>query len=234
MKTLIIPLDERPCNYQYPQMIAKTNSNIDLIMPDVSILSKKKSPAILTELDRFLFSHCQEVDNLVLSIDMLVYGGLIPSRLHHCSKDELLKRLEVIKRLKQINPQLKIYAFNCIMRCPSYDSSEEEPDYYQEYGKTEDELVEYLMQKEKEWNIEINYWKSSNGYWAFEKPYTGYIDEDILSGFLEQENITIEEFLLNKRYVVIQDGDEYCYWQDIKNTGLINTDKIDYEYPERK
>ena len=46
MKTLIIPLDERPCNYQYPQMIAKTNSNIDLIMPDVSILSKKKSPAI--------------------------------------------------------------------------------------------------------------------------------------------------------------------------------------------
>lgn len=114
------------------------------------------------------------------------------------------------------------------------DENFKDNDFYQEYGKTEDELVEYLMQKEKEWNIEINYWKSSNGYWAFEKPYTGYIDEDILSGFLEQENITIEEFLLNKRYVVIQDGDEYCYWQDIKNTGLINTDKIDYEYPERK
>ena len=115
------------------------------------------------------------------------------------------------------------------------DTNFKDNDYYQEYyGKTEDELVEDLMQKEKEWNIEINYWKSSNGYWEFERPYTGYVDEDILGRFLEKENITIEEFLLNKRYVVIQDGDEYCYWQDIKDTGLINTDKIDHEYPERK
>lgn len=114
------------------------------------------------------------------------------------------------------------------------DTHFKDNEYYQECGKTEDELVEDLMQKEKEWNIEINYWKSSNGYWEFERPYTGYIDEDILSGFLEKENITIEEFLLNKRYVVIQDGDEYCYWQDIKDIGLINIDKIDHEYPERK
>ena len=109
----------------------------------------------------------------------------------------------------------------------------EDNDYYQEYGKTEDELAEYLMQKEKDWGVEINY-RESDGYWYFKKPYTGYIDEDILSGFLEKENITIEEFLLNKKYVVIQDGDEYCYWQDIKDTGLINMDIIDHEYPERK
>ena len=106
-------------------------------------------------------------------------------------------------------------------------------EYYQEYGKTEDELVEYLMQKEKDWNMEISYYKS-NGYFCFDEPYTGYVDENILSGFLQKENITIEEFLLNKRYVVIQDGDEYCYWQDIKDTGLINMDMIDHEYPERE
>ena len=105
--------------------------------------------------------------------------------------------------------------------------------YYQKHGKTEDELAEYLMQKEKDWNMEIEYWKS-DGWWGFEKPYTGRVDEDILSGFLEKENINIEEFLINKRYVVIQDGDEYCYWQEIKDTGLINMDMIDHEYPERK
>ena len=90
-----------------------------------------------------------------------------------------------------------------------------------------------LMQKEKDWNMEIEYWKS-DGWWGFEKPYTGRVDEDILSGFLEKENINIEEVLINKRYVVIQDGDEYCYWQEIKDTGLINMDMIDHEYPERK
>lgn len=106
-------------------------------------------------------------------------------------------------------------------------------DYYQEFGKTENELVKYLKQKEKDWDIEIEYWES-NGFWHFEKPFTGYVDEDILSGFLEKENISIEEFLLNKRYVVIQDGDEYCYWDNMKKSGLVNMNIIDYEYPEEE
>ena len=114
-----------------------------------------------------------------------------------------------------------------------HDTHFKDNEYYQECGKTEDELAEYLMKKEKDWNMEISYYKS-NGYFCFDKPYTGNVDEDILSGFLQKENISIEEFLLNKRYVVIQDGDEYCYWQDIKDTGLINMDMIDHEYPERK
>ena len=45
-----------------------------------------------------------------------------------------MQRLEILRTLKERNPQLKIYAFECIMRCPQYDSSEEEPDYYEQYG----------------------------------------------------------------------------------------------------
>ena len=30
---------------------------------------------------------------------------------------------------------MTIYAFQCIMRCPAYSSSEEEPDYYGRYGQ---------------------------------------------------------------------------------------------------
>ena len=134
MKTLLIPLDERPCNYQYPQMIAQTNHQIELIVPPQSLLGNKKEPASLEKLDHFIYEHIHEVDNMVLSIDMLVYGGLIPSRLHNKKKEELISRLNIIKRLKEMNPKLKIYAFNCIMRCPSYNSAQEEPDYYEEYG----------------------------------------------------------------------------------------------------
>ena len=148
-------------------------------------------------------------------------------------KDDIYNQLEQIA-LKYVPRLKKIKMPLTIEHIPNKDDKKfNDSDYYQEYGKTEDELVEYLMQKEKDWNIEIEYWES-NGYWCFEKPYTGYIDEDILSGFLRKENINIEEFLLNKRYVVIQDGDEYCYWQDIKDTGLINMNMIDHEYPERK
>lgn len=63
-----------------------------------------------------------------------------------------------------------------------------------------------------------------------DKPYYGYVDEDILTGFLEKNKIDLKEFLTNKKYVVICDGDEYCTWIDIKKSGLIALDEIEYEY----
>lgn len=103
--------------------------------------------------------------------------------------------------------------------------------YCQKHGKTEAELQEYLSQKEKDWGMELDYWKRDD-YWHYDVPYTGHVDEDILSGFLKREKISLEEFLTNKKYVVIQDGDEYWYWRDMKRTGLVNTDMIDHEYPK--
>lgn len=58
----------------------------------------------------------------------------------------------------------------------------------------------------------------------------GSVDEDILSSFLKNENISLKEFLTNKRYVVIVDGDEYCIWNDLKNSGLVNNSEIEKEY----
>ena len=66
---------------------------------------------------------------------MLLYGGIIPSRLHHFSLEELTGRLDAVRELKKRNPKLKIFAFALIMRCPSYSSSDEEPDYYEICGR---------------------------------------------------------------------------------------------------
>ena len=134
MKTLIIPLDERPCNYDFPQMVAASQEELILCVPPKSLLGEKKKPAKRKQLCEFLKKHASECDNLIISIDMLLYGGLIPSRLHHCTKEEVMQRLAVIADIKQTYPHIKIYAFHCIMRAPSYNSSEEEPDYYEEYG----------------------------------------------------------------------------------------------------
>jgi len=66
---------------------------------------------------------------------MLLYGGIVPSRLHNLSIGELRSRLDVLKEAKMLNPRLKIYAFALIMRCPSYSSDDEEPSYYAECGR---------------------------------------------------------------------------------------------------
>ena len=66
--------------------------------------------------------------------------------------------------------------------------------------------------------------------WHNDELCYGCVDEDILTPFLENENISLKEFLTNKKYVVIVDGDEYCVWEDLKISGLVNLDGIEKEY----
>lgn len=133
MKTLFIPLDERPCNYLYPQYIAET-SDIELITPSMALLSNKKQAANTNALWTFIFDHIEGVDNVILSMDMMMYGGLIPSRLHYLSAEDVTRFEANLRKLNSLNPTAKIYAYNCIMRCPSYSSSDEEPEYYDQFG----------------------------------------------------------------------------------------------------
>lgn len=134
MKTVLIPLDERPCNRVFPSMIGETNKEIELLIPNQDILGNKKTPTDTYKISQFLLDNIEDCDSAIISLDMLLYGGLIPSRLHNLSFDEAYQRLRVIKEMKKRNTNIKIYAFSCIMRAPSYNSSEEEPEYYEQYG----------------------------------------------------------------------------------------------------
>lgn len=72
-----------------------------------------------------------------------------------------------------------------------------------------------------------------DNYSEKKKVLYGCVDEDILSEFLEKNNIDLKDFLLNKKYVVIVDGDEYCIYNNLRKSGIINKDNIESEYPER-
>lgn len=67
---------------------------------------------------------------------MLVYGGIVPSRLHHQTTRECLDRLHLLADLRARYPQVKLFAFSLIMRAPCYNSADEEPDYYAEHGSS--------------------------------------------------------------------------------------------------
>lgn len=54
----------------------------------------------------------------------------------------------------------------------------------------------------------------------------GGTDDYCVEGWLKRYNITLEQFLTNRRYIVIVDGDEFCVWDHVKNTGLLDTDMI--------
>ena len=134
MKVVYLPLDERPCNYHFAGRIA-SGSGVEVISPDSEALGYKKTPAVYEKLKEFILSNADGADAFVLSLDMLLYGGIVPSRLHHLSEDELIERLGLLDTIKEMNPNAKVYAFALIMRCPKYSSADEEPDYYEYCGR---------------------------------------------------------------------------------------------------
>ena len=57
----------------------------------------------------------------------------------------------------------------------------------------------------------------------------GFIDHDssrLLQRFLKIEDISLEEFIKNPKYIVVIDGDEYCVFNSMKKAGLIREEDI--------
>ncbi|MDD3107154.1 MAG: DUF4127 family protein, partial [Bacilli bacterium] len=133
-KIVYIPLDERPCNYDFPKEIFASDE-VHIVVPDANIMGEKKQPAKHEALETFLLQETKTADGLVVSLDTLVYGGIVPSRLHFLDSNILKERLLFLKQIKENNPDLPIFAFLLIMRCPQHNSSDEEPDYYKHSGR---------------------------------------------------------------------------------------------------
>ena len=134
-KIVYLPLDERPCNYAYTDAVSDGHEAYRLVSPELSEMGEKKTPAEYEKIESFLLRECRDADQLIIALDTLLYGGIIPSRLHHLKREELAKRLDVLKTVKEMNPSLYVSAFSLVMRCPCYTDSSEEPDYYAICGR---------------------------------------------------------------------------------------------------
>ncbi len=132
-KIVMIPLDDRPCNYKYPTLLPK--EDYEIILPLKECMPKEKKEANHEKLEKWLLSNVKDAQVLIISMDTFVLGGLVPSRLHNHSYNELVSRIDIIKRIREINKDIIIYGFELIMRCPDYSLSAEEPDYYAICGK---------------------------------------------------------------------------------------------------
>lgn len=192
MKTvLMLPLDERPCNYNYPQMMPKADYN--LIMPPKNIMGDKKRPGDTKKIKEWLLENVIKADACIISLDTLIYGGIVPSRLHHDSIETLIERSKTVEELRKLNPSMKLYLFQLIMRCPGYSLSDEEPDYYDEcgaeihlYGKySHMQTLDLLTEDDK---------KDFERVKAFIKP-------EYLKDFTERRAKNIEVLMHNLEYV---------------------------------
>lgn len=113
LKISLLPLDSRPCNTRFPLALARAAGE-NLRLPDRLYLDYFTRPAWLPYIDEWLLEAALKSEYLILSLDMLCYGGLIASRA--AGSPEALSRLDIIPKLKALNPRLTIFAFSVIMR----------------------------------------------------------------------------------------------------------------------
>ena len=79
MKIAFLPIDNRPVCYTLPEMIAKIDSDIEFFIPERELLGGLTKTADIEGLFKWLID-LPELDAIVLSLDTIAYGGLIPSR----------------------------------------------------------------------------------------------------------------------------------------------------------
>src|SRR5699024_12204195 len=96
-----------------------------------------------------LFDNSYTVDVIILSVEMLVDGRLLPYRIHHLTKEDDKQRINNLEKLREKNDKTPIYDFNLIMRTPNLNTSDEEPDYYEDYGERIFQRAYLLDKKER-------------------------------------------------------------------------------------
>jgi hypothetical protein len=135
MRLLLVPLDERPCNYRFPPYVARLGG-ASLAVPPLSLMGRAREPADIHGLSAWVETHLGEVDALLLCLDTLALGGLIPSRLDAGITDaEAADQIAQIAHWRQHRPELKIVAHMAIQRTNDADDAGEERVYWAHYGR---------------------------------------------------------------------------------------------------
>ncbi|MBS5937041.1 DUF4127 family protein [Clostridium sp.] len=131
-KVLYIPLDDRPVNLTLVKDLGGI-SNIDIITPPKEMLGQFLKKGQCHEISNWLKNTKGQV--LLISLDMLLYGGLIASRSSETSKEEALELLKAVREFKKENPKVRIYGFSNIMRLSISISGDESEVWWRKINK---------------------------------------------------------------------------------------------------
>ncbi len=144
MRIGFLPIDNRPVCYTLAKNIAKVDSSIEFFIPKRELLGDLTKYANIEGLFDWL-KKLPKLDVIVLSLDTIAYGGLIPSRRCPETFEQIKTRIEKLKEILQ-EKECKIYAFSSIMRISNNNYNIEEKEYWARWGK---KIFDYSYQTHK-------------------------------------------------------------------------------------
>ncbi|WP_411168260.1 DUF4127 family protein [Clostridium sp. MB05] len=150
-KILYVPLDDRPVNLMIVKQLANL-AELEIKTPIKEDLGCFLKEGNVNSIKKWI--NTEKCDSLIISLDMLLYGGLIASRTDKRSVEEAMDILKFLKAYKKENRDTKIYAFSNIMRLSISVSSNESQIWWDKINKYNE--LRYRVESLKETNLEIN------------------------------------------------------------------------------
>lgn len=145
MKILVVPMDDRPCTYNFPYQLGNIYG-AEIIIPPRNKMGNLNKIADKEWIINWINENSNNLDGIIIASDTLAYGGLIPSRRNYDSFDDISNNLKIIVDIKKRNPNLSIFVCSTILRISNSNENQEEKEYWKDYGEILHKFS-YLMDK---------------------------------------------------------------------------------------
>lgn len=114
-RIILVPLDSRPPCQELVQANGRT-AGIEVVVPPHELMDYYTLAGDTAGLRKWLQQELPRCDGAIISIDQLLYGGLLASRERTADKKEIEDLLAFLQQLHQENIGKTIYAFNILPR----------------------------------------------------------------------------------------------------------------------
>ena len=115
MSIIFVPIDNRPCTMIFPAQLAKIGG-YKIKIPPENLLGIFKKRGDSSKILSWLYENTKKEDIILLSLDMLIYGGLVASRNMNNSTLECEENAKKLEEFLKTKPASKIIIFSSIMR----------------------------------------------------------------------------------------------------------------------
>lgn len=157
-KLVVIPMDDRPCTYNFPKQIAEIYG-AQVIIPPKEWMGNLEKIADIEKISSLLLSNNENISGLVVASDTLAYGGLIPSRRSYTTFEEITKNFNVLRKIKEQNLTSKLYICSTVQRISDSTENQEEKTYWKDYGKL---IHKYSYELDKNELVNIEDYENGN------------------------------------------------------------------------
>ena len=133
VRIAFLPLDARPVTRGAFLALAAL-AGWDVATPPTALLGARRQSGDVDALWRWVDTEGEDADVLIASAEVMIYGGLVPSRIGHEPLDRCLALAGRFGEARRRAPHRRLLLAASNLRLPAAPDATEEPEYWGEFG----------------------------------------------------------------------------------------------------